>query len=211
MAKIKIGRLMMGICQTNCYFVYEEGKTDVIFIDPADQGGYLYDALKERGFSVAAIYLTHGHFDHIWGAEELRQKSGAKIYAYEGERALCMSDDLNVSARTGRACTIEPDVDLKDGEELTTIGITCKVIATPGHTSGSCCYYFPEGGFVISGDTLFADSVGRTDLPTGSMSELVRSIREKLFLLPDDTLVYPGHGEATEIGHEKQYNPFVVE
>ncbi|MGN1170804.1 MAG: MBL fold metallo-hydrolase, partial [Lachnospiraceae bacterium] len=89
MAKIKIGRLMMGICQTNCYFVYEEGKTDVIFIDPADQGGYLYDALKERGFSVAAIYLTHGHFDHIWGAEELRQKSGAKIYAYEGERALC--------------------------------------------------------------------------------------------------------------------------
>ena len=82
MAKIKIGRLMMGICQTNCYFVYEEGKTDVIFIDPADQGGYLYDALKERGFSVAAIYLTHGHFDHIWGAEELRQKSGAKIYAY---------------------------------------------------------------------------------------------------------------------------------
>lgn len=210
MADLKIGRLMMGICQTNCYFIYEEGKRDVIFIDPADKGAYIYDALAERGFAVAGILLTHGHFDHIWGLEELREKSGAKVYAYEAERELCNDAKLNVSAGAGRACSVDADVYVRDGEEITIAGMTCKVIATPGHTKGSCCYYFADGGILISGDTLFAESVGRTDLPTGSMHELVRSIKEKLFLLPDETRVYPGHGEATEIGYEKKHNPFCV-
>jgi len=208
MADLKIGRLMMGVCQTNCYFVYEEGKSRVLFIDPADQGGYIYNALQERGFEVAGILLTHGHFDHIWGLEELRRLSGAKVYAYEGERELMGDVGLNVSATAGRPCAVDADVYGKDGEEITVEGITCRLIATPGHTGGSCCYYFPEGGFVVSGDTLFAQSVGRTDFPTGDMGQLVRSIREKLFLLPDETRVYPGHGEATSIGYEKQHNPF---
>ena len=208
MAELKIGRLMMGVCQTNCYFIYEEGRNEVIFIDPADKGGYIYDTLRERGFTVAGILLTHGHFDHIWGVEELRTKSGAKVYAYEWEKALCNDEDLNVSALVGRPCTVDADVYLADGDEITIAGMTCRLIATPGHTEGSCCYYFKEGGFLISGDTLFAESVGRTDLPTGSMGELVRSIKEKLFVLPDETKVYPGHGEATTIAHEKQYNSF---
>ena len=208
MGDLKIGRLMMGICQTNCYFVYQEGKSDVIFIDPADQGAYIYDALKERGFTVAGILLTHGHFDHILGLEELREKSGAPVYIWEQEKALLGDARLNVSAGAGRACSAEADVYVKDGEEITIAGMTCRLIGTPGHTEGSCCYYFPEGGFLVSGDTLFADSVGRTDLPTGDMGRLVRSIREKVFLLPDETKVYPGHGEATEIGYEKKYNPF---
>ena len=208
MGDLKIGRLMMGICQTNCYFVYQEGKSDVIFIDPADQGAYIYDALKERRFTVAGILLTHGHFDHIWGLEELREKSGAPVYIWEQEKALLGDARLNVSAGAGRACSAEADVYVKDGEEITIAGMTCRLIGTPGHTEGSCCYYFPEGGFLVSGDTLFADSVGRTDLPTGDMGRLVRSIREKVFLLPDETKVYPGHGEATEIGYEKKYNPF---
>ena len=211
MANLKIGRLMLGMCQTNCYFIYEEGKSEVIFIDPADKGEYIFEVLQNNGFSVAGILLTHGHFDHIWGVKELKEKSGAKVYAFEGEREVCNNANLNVSAQVGRAYSVDADVYVKDGEEITIAGMTCKVIATPGHTEGSCCYYFEEAGILLSGDTLFAESVGRTDLPTGSMSTLVRSIKEKLFVLPKETKVYPGHGEATVIEYEKQYNPFCGE
>ncbi len=206
---MKIGRIVLGVCQTNCYFLYEEDKKEVIVVDPADHGEGLYDKLKEAGFSVAGIILTHGHYDHIGSAEELRSKSGAKIYASEAERELCTDPRLNLSGMFGRKITVEPDMYLKDGEELTIAGMTCKMIATPGHTSGSCCYYFEDAGMLISGDTLFLESTGRTDFPTGSTSEIIRSIKEKLFLLPDDTKVYPGHNDATTIGHEKKYNPFI--
>lgn len=208
MAEIKIGRLTLGVCQTNCYFLYREGQKEVVFVDPADRGDSIYEVLQEKGFVVAGILLTHGHFDHIWGAEKLRELSGAKIYALDAEEALCLDAGLNVSKMAGRACTVKPDVLVKDGEEITVAGICCKVIATPGHTGGSCCYYVAEAGFLVSGDTLFQESVGRTDFPTGSMSEIVRSIKEKLFCLPPDTKVYPGHGEQTTIAYEKEYNPF---
>ncbi len=206
---IKIGRIVLGICQTNCYFLYEEGKTDVIFVDPADRGDWIYDKLKEAGFSVAGILLTHAHFDHIWGAEKLRELTGAKIYAYEAEKELCEDAVKNISDSAGRPCVVHPDVYLKDGEEVTIAGMTAKVIATPGHTIGSCCYYFEEEKMLISGDTLFCESVGRTDFVTGSMSAIVRSIKEKLFVLPDDVKVYPGHNDETTIVYEKKYNPFV--
>lgn len=205
---IKIGRIMMGVCQTNCYFLYEEGKTDVIFVDPADHGDLLYEKLQNAGFHVAGIILTHGHFDHIWGVERLKALTGAKVYAYEGEKALLNDAVLNVSEQCGRACTVDADVYLKDGESVTIAGMTARVIATPGHTSGSCCYYFEEDKILVAGDTLFEESVGRTDFATGSSSEIVRSIREKLFVLPEDVAVYPGHGGQTTIGHEKKYNPF---
>ena len=208
MSQIKIGRLMIGICQTNCYFVYREGSSDVIFFDPADKGEYIYEALREKGFLVKGILLTHGHFDHIWGTNKLRELSGAPLYAYEEEKALCEDAVTNVSDQVGRPYTVIPDKYLKDGEEIAIADMTCKLIATPGHTVGSCCYYFEEAGILIAGDTLFAESVGRTDLATGSMSALSRSIKERLFALPDETKVYPGHGESTTIGHAKQYNPF---
>lgn len=211
MAELKIGRLTLGMCQTNCYFVYREGTAEAIVIDPADQGEYIFETLAQNGFSTAGILLTHAHFDHIWGVEALREKAGVKVYAFEGEKALCRDARLNVSRQAGRECSLEADVYGQDGEEITIAGMTCRLIATPGHTQGSCCYYFEEGGFLLSGDTLFAESVGRTDLPTGSMSQLVRSIQDKLFALPDDTKVYPGHGEGTTIAHEKSYNPFCGE
>ncbi len=209
MAELKIGRIVLGVCQTNCYFVYEEGKSEAIVFDPADKGDYIYNGLTEKGFSVAAILLTHGHFDHIWGLEKLKELSGATVYAYEGEKEVCESPALNVSERVGRPCAVKADVYIKDGEEITIAGMTCRLIATPGHTQGSCCYYFENAKFLISGDTLFQESVGRTDLPTGSMSTLVRSVREKLMPLPEEVKVYPGHGEATSIGYEKKYNAFL--
>ena len=199
MANLKVGRLMLGICQTNCYFVYQEGEKDAIFFDPADKGDYIYEALKEKGFQVAGILLTHGHFDHIWGTNKLRELSGAPIYAYEEEKVLCEDAVTNVSDQVGRPYTVVPDRYLKDGEKITIAGMTCKLIATPGHTVGSCCYYFEEDGILISGD-----------LATGSMSALVRSIKERLFVLPDAVKVYPGHGETTDIGYEKKHNPFIV-
>lgn len=209
MSDLKIGRLMLGIVQTNCYFVYREGTSDVIFFDPADKGDYIYETLKEKDLHVKGILLTHGHFDHIWGCNKLRELSGAPIYAYEEEKVLCEDAVVNVSEQVGRPYTVIPDRYLKDGEEITIADMTCKLIATPGHTVGSCCYYFEEAGILIAGDTLFQESVGRTDLATGSAGALVRSIKDKLFTLPDDTKVYPGHGDVTTIGNEKQYNPFV--
>lgn len=209
MANLKIGKITLGVCQTNCYFVYEEGKTEVLLFDPADRGEYIYEGLKSKGFTVAAILLTHGHFDHIWGVEKLKELTGAKVYANEAERELCLDVSMNVSAAAGRACSLKPDIFLKDGEEITLAGISFKMIATPGHTEGSCCYYFEEDKILVSGDTLFQESVGRTDLPTGSMSALVRSIREKLLTLPEQVKVYPGHGDSTTIKYEKENNPFI--
>ena len=206
---MKIGRIVLGICQTNCYFLYEEGKKDAIVVDPADRGEGIYDKLKEAGFDVAGILLTHAHYDHMGSADHLRQLSGAKIYACEAEQAMCEDPRLNLSGMFGRKVTITPDVYLKDGEEVTIADMTCRLIATPGHTAGSCCYYFEKDKMLISGDTLFLESTGRTDFPTGSTSAIIRSIKEKLFVLPEDVKVYPGHNDATTIGHEKKYNPYV--
>ncbi len=220
MGEIKIGRMVLGVCQTNCYFLYRDGGQEAVVVDPADKGAGIYGALQKNGFRVAGILLTHGHFDHIWGLDELRDAANAaaeadgcepiKVYACEAERELLKSARLNVSAQAGRACETYADVYVKDGQKITIADMSCKVIATPGHTAGGCCYYFEEAGILVSGDTLFAESVGRTDFPTGSMGTLVRSIKEKLFVLPEETKVYPGHGERTTIGYEKENNPFCV-
>ena len=220
MGELKIGRMVLGVCQTNCYFLYREGEPEAVVVDPAEKGENIYAALQRNGFRVAGILLTHGHFDHIWGLDGLRNAVNAageseglgpvKAYACDAERGLLIDAALNVSAQAGRACSTYADVYVKDGDEIALGGMTCKVIATPGHTAGGCCYYFQEAGILLSGDTLFAESVGRTDFPTGSMGTLVRSIKEKLFVLPEDTRVYPGHGESTTVGHEKKYNPFCV-
>ncbi|MCR4584563.1 MAG: MBL fold metallo-hydrolase [Lachnospiraceae bacterium] len=208
MAELKIGKITLGQVMTNCYFVYREGDAGIIFFDPADNGKYIYDKLTEKGFEFEAILLTHGHYDHILGADELRKLSGAKIYALEAEHVLLEDPYVNLSANMHRGITLKADGFFRDGDVLEYGGKKCRVIATPGHTVGSCCFYFEEEGLLVAGDTLFAESIGRTDFPTGKMRQLISSVEEKLFVLPDDTKVYPGHGPATTIGHEKTYNPF---
>ena len=211
MSEIRIGRMILSVCQTNCYYVYKEqadNPAKIVVIDPADQGELIFEALTEKGFQIDAILLTHGHFDHIWGANALRRLSGAKIYAYEGERDFCENAEFNVSFQAGRPETVKADYYEKDGARLELAGMSFRLIATPGHTQGGCCYYLEEEKILFSGDTLFEGSVGRTDFPTGSMSTLVRSVKEKLFVLPEDVQVYPGHGNPTNIGEEKRYNPY---
>ncbi|MBO4825271.1 MAG: MBL fold metallo-hydrolase [Lachnospiraceae bacterium] len=209
MGDIKIGRIPLGSMGTNCYFVYRDDVKDAIVFDPGDSGAALYDKLKDNGINVKAIFLTHGHFDHVYGVKELKEKSDAKVYACKDELELLRDPELNVSAMMGRLVTVEPDELFADGDTYDLCDMTFQVIATPGHTAGGACFYFKEAGILIAGDTLFEGSVGRTDFPTGSMKTLVDSINKKLMELPDNTRVYPGHGGTTTIGDERQNNPFI--
>lgn len=218
MDKLKIDKMILGMCATNCYFIHRESsenkdnkeKKEVVFIDPAEQGDKIYEVLNENGYEVKAIILTHGHFDHIMGVKALKEKSGAKVYAPRDEIELLEDADKNISSKWASAYTMKADEYFKDGDILNLIdGISCKVISTPGHTIGSVSFYFEEDGILFSGDTLFCESVGRTDFPTGSMSQLARSVKDKLFVLPDDVKVYPGHGPQTTIGYEKENNACV--
>lgn len=207
--ELKVGCIVLGILANNCYFVHREGEYETIMIDPSAQGDKLFTRLREKGLTVTTILLTHGHFDHIMGVNEMREISGAKVYACEDELELLGDPVQNSSYKVGKSYTVKPDVLLKDGEVVTVGSVNLKVIKTPGHTIGGCCFYSEEDGVLFSGDTLFYESVGRTDFVTGDVAALKQSIA-KLLKLPDDVKVYPGHGEFTTIGHEKMYNPFAA-
>ncbi len=214
--KVQVGMFTLGMIGTNCFFVFDETVTDdegfrhCVFFDPADRGQRIYETLTDNKLRVDLILLTHGHFDHIGGADELRTLTGAKIGCYRSEEALCKDPYLNLSNNYGMQLKVQPDILYDDGAIIETSGLSMKLIATPGHTSGGCCFYFEKEKILICGDTLFEESVGRTDFPTSSTSELIRSIKDKLFCLPEDVICYPGHGEVTTIGHEKMYNPFII-
>ncbi len=211
MNNLKLGRIILSVCQTNCYYIYLEGSKEAIVVDPADKGETIFNELSKNGLTCAGILLTHAHFDHMLGMKRLQQLSGAEAYCNIDEKVVCENADINLS--TGfmrREYTIEPEHWVKDGDEIELAGMKCKMIATPGHTCGSCCYYFEEYNLLVTGDTLFQGSVGRTDFETGSMSQIVRSIKEKLYVLPEETICLPGHGECTTIGDEKAGNPFTA-
>ena len=207
MGKLQIACARLGMLETNCYFGYDAQTGGTFIVDPADDAEAIKGWCLANGKRPAAILLTHGHFDHILAADALRREFSVPIYAAEAEKPVLENAQYNLSAMWHRPVTLKADQYLKDGQILSLAGFSIKVISTPGHTAGGLCYYLEKERVLFSGDTLFAGSYGRVDFPTSSMAEMARSVRERLLTLPEDTIVYPGHGESTDISSEKKYNP----
>lgn len=215
MSKMKINRYVVGPVQTNCYVVINNETKECLVVDPGDSGKQLAEKIRQEGFIPMAVLLTHGHFDHAGAAEEVAKEFDIKIYAHEAEEDTLADQKKNLCFMVGVNENYHADVLLKDNEIINLAGFEIKALHTPGHTAGGCCYYVAAEHVIFSGDTLFADCVGRTDFPGGSMSQIVRSIHDKLLTLNEvgnletDIMVYPGHNEPTTIETERMNNPYL--
>lgn len=200
--------MSLGPIGTNCYIVYE-GKNAIIF-DPGAEPTKILDFVNQQKLKVGAILLTHAHFDHIGALEDVRNHTGANVYVHEQEMSWLSDPQLNGSQKligTKIIANVADAVLTPGPKELATFSFS--VIHTPGHSPGSVSFVFEKEQFIISGDVLFYQGIGRTDLPGGDMDVLVSTIRNKLYTLDDHYTVYPGHGPKTSIEQEKQRNPFV--
>ncbi len=204
-----IETLIVSSFQTNCYIVAAEASTDCAVIDPGDDAARILESLREKNLRCEKIFLTHGHIDHVGAAGEIAVRTGAAVYVHRAEKIVLRS--LPVQAGLfgvpvpGR---IPQKQYLEGGESIPAGGLEFTVLFTPGHSPGGICLLTGEA--VFAGDTLFQESIGRTDLIGGSYEKLLDSIRTKLLTLPDDTVIYPGHGPPTTIGAERQFNPFLT-
>jgi glyoxylase-like metal-dependent hydrolase (beta-lactamase superfamily II) len=202
--------LPVGPLQENCAVVEHVPSRTAAVVDPGDEGEAILGFLSERGLSLSAILVTHGHFDHVGAVGFLKGRTGAKVHAHAADVGL-MRDASRHGALYGIPVEAAPapDVLVADGDSVPFGDAAFEVRHTPGHSAGSVTYVL--GGRAFVGDLIFAGSVGRTDLPGGSMPALLRSVREKIFTLPDDTVLVPGHGPDTTVGRERRSNPFVGE
>ncbi len=208
MGKCEVHSDVLGIVGTNVYLLKNKETSEAVIFDPADDADSIVRLCDESGSVPVAILLTHGHFDHFMAAEELARDLELPIYAYSGENALMRDPRANGSASlAGFRTSCTADREVTEGQMLKLAGFKIKVLHTPGHTAGSCCYYLPEEKILVSGDTLFRGSYGRTDLETGNDAAMLRSVRRLLKEIPEDTLVLPGHMGHTTIAFEKKYNP----
>jgi hydroxyacylglutathione hydrolase len=200
----------VGPLQCNCSVIGDPGTREAIVIDPGDDIDRVIAALDKHNLTVKQIVITHAHIDHVGGAMKLKKLTGAPILLNENDAALLKMLDIQaawVGMKSPGAVAI--DSALSSGDQVTVGSISGNVIHTPGHTEGSICIYFPAQEKLIAGDTLFAGSIGRTDLPGGSFDKIMRSLHREVLSLPDETLVVPGHGELTTIGEERATNPFL--
>ncbi len=205
---MKIKRFVLGMYQENCYLVWHDQTKKGFLVDPGTYSEAITDFIKENNIELECIVLTHAHGDHIGGLERFMSEFNAPVYIHEKEAPILKDANKNESLGiVGYKIEIDADRLLKDGEELEIGGIPIKILHTPGHTPGGMCIYV--GSYLISGDTLFAESIGRTDFRYSSTDDLINAVKNKLYSLPDDTIVLPGHGLETSIGHEKKRNPFV--
>lgn len=203
--------VLLSDFETNTYLVWDEESREAMLIDPAEPSKGVLKLIEDEKLQLKYIVNTHGHGDHIGGNRFFKEQSKAgKICIHEFDEQMLLKADLNLSLYYEKT-TVSPAADLflQDGMSLMLGKQEFKVIHTPGHTRGGVCLYSDQ--YLFSGDTLFAENVGRTDLPGGSFSDLASSIRTKIFVLPGETVVFPGHGDKTTVGDEKRHNPFVGE
>ncbi len=210
--EMRIDTFALGEYETNCYILRESSSArDCLIVDIGLEHGRLIDFLHRKKLNPVAVILTHGHIDHIAGVAALRAEfPDTKVYIHKLDADMLTEAGSNLSAMMGQVFTTEPaDLFVEDKSVIDEAGIKLEVFHTPGHTPGGICLYSKDNGIVFTDDTLFADSIGRTDFPGSSMAQLISNIREKLLTLPDDTIVYPGHGPTTTIAHEKAHNQFL--
>ncbi len=201
-------RFVTGLIQVNTYLVYDEQSKDAILIDVGGSAEEIASEVKKLGLNLKGIVNTHGHFDHILGAKEVQDILGVKFYVNEKD-ALFVENLPSQLSLYGIPPVLPPKIDgyIDENTDFTLGDTKIKFIETPGHTKGGVCLLIDD--MLFSGDTLFLESVGRTDFPGGDFDTLQKSVKEKLFTLPEEVKVYPGHDDATSIGHEKLYNRFV--
>lgn len=202
--------LPVGQLQCNCSIFGDETTREAIVVDPGDDIEDIVKILERHQLKVKAIVITHAHIDHIGGAKKMKALTGAPVWMHEGDEGLY--NHLEVQAAWLRMPTperTEIDHHPKEGDTLELSGSRFHLLHTPGHTQGSMCLWIPEQNKLVAGDTLFQESIGRTDLPGGNHRQILSSIHTKLLVLPEDAVVVPGHGPNTTIGHEKDFNPFL--
>lgn len=203
--------LPVGILQCNCSILGDEASHEAIVVDPGDDIPRIVAILERHALSVKQILITHAHIDHIAGAGKLKALTGAPILYNPNDLPLVKMMDAQAAWLGIEPPEVRPpDESLEEGKVIAVSGLSGNILRTPGHTQGSVCLHLPEHNLLIAGDTLFAGSVGRTDLPGGDTRTLIRSIHDKLLSLPDETLVVPGHGPNTSIGEERESNPFLI-
>jgi len=203
--------ITVGPLQCNCSIIGDEATREAMVIDPGDQIDDIMNIVERHGLTVKQIVVTHAHIDHVGGAMKLKQRTGAPVMLNQNDQALLKMMDTQaawIGVRPPGQIAI--DQSLKDADRLQVGKLNASVMHTPGHTEGSICLYFPAEKKLIAGDTLFAGSIGRTDLPGGSYEKIMDSLRGRVLELSDDTVVIPGHGPETTIGEERQSNPFLV-
>jgi hydroxyacylglutathione hydrolase len=200
----------VGPLQCNCTILGDEAAGEAIVIDPGDEITRIHGRIQALGLKLKQILITHGHIDHVGGALKLKRLTGAPILLNENDLPLlAMMDEQAAWLGIQTPETAPPDEGLVDGQKVGIDAYPAQVIHTPGHTQGSVCLHFVPLKMVIAGDTLFAGSIGRTDLPGGDFNQIIDSIQSRLFALPDETRVVPGHGPVTAIGAERKSNPFL--